>query len=168
MTFAETASAAIVASEETAAPVTNRLAMAQLLLCQGCCCGRVDRGFPPVPVEQVKQWWREHKLNRTVQLTISGGLGPCDLTNVVAIALPWGIEWYGGLTELSEYERLCDWASECHQQRRLIARPAWLESKRFSRFSDVPAEPACGADGKAALPNGSAASGSLVGEVTAN
>lgn len=126
------------------APTTNRLALAQLMLCQGCCCGRVDRGFPAVPVEQVKQWWRDHKLSRTVQLTISGCLGPCDLANVVAIALPWGIEWYGGLTELGEYESLCEWAEACHRQRSVLARPAWLETKRFVRFGDVPNDPSCG------------------------
>lgn len=145
MSLVATTSAASSTAAEPASLTTNRMALAQVMLCQGCCCGRVDRGFPAVPVEQVKQWWRDHKLNKTIQLTISGCLGPCDLANVVAIALPWGIEWYGGLTELGEYERLCEWANECHRQRSLLTRPACLESKRFVRFSDAPAEPACGA-----------------------
>jgi cobaltochelatase CobN len=145
MSLVATTFAASSTAAEPASLTTNRMALAQVMLCQGCCCGRVDRGFPAVPVEQVKQWWRDHKLNKTIQLTISGCLGPCDLANVVAIALPWGIEWYGGLSELGEYERLCEWANECHRQRSLLARPACLESKRFVRFSDAPAEPACGA-----------------------
>jgi hypothetical protein len=148
MSSAESSSVTASVSTELTELTTNRLALAQLMLCQGCCCGQVDRGFPAVPVDEVKQWWREHKLNRTVQLTISGCLGPCDLANVVAIALPWGIEWYGGLSEFSEYKRLCEWAAECQQQRCLLPRPAILEPKRFIRFRDAPAEPSCGGGGE--------------------
>jgi len=154
MTDSATTAAKLSDFEEPAVLITKRQALAQLILCQGCCCGRVDRGFPAVPVERVKQWWRDHKLNRTVQLTISGCLGPCDLTNVVAIALPWGTEWYGGLTDLSQYDQLCEWASECHRQHRVQARPEWMESKRFVRFSDESNEPSCGAkpDGSVSVP----------------
>ena len=53
-----------------AAPLTNRTALAQVACCVGCCCGRTDRGFPPVPVERLKEVWKQEKLNRTVQLTI--------------------------------------------------------------------------------------------------
>jgi cobaltochelatase CobN len=58
---------------------------AQLLLCKGCCCGRTDRGLPEVPVERIKAAWKAEKLNRGVQLTISGCLGPCDLPNVAVL-----------------------------------------------------------------------------------
>ena len=54
---------------------TKRAAIAQVACCVGCCCGRTDCGFPAVPVERLKAVWKEEKLNRTVQLTISGCLG---------------------------------------------------------------------------------------------
>ena len=57
-------------------------ALGQILLCEGCCCGRTDRGFKPVPFDWIKQQWKEHKLSKTVDLTITGCLGPCDLANV--------------------------------------------------------------------------------------
>lgn len=59
--------------------------LGQLLCCEGC-CGRTDRGFPPLPRERIKAAWKAQKLNQTIQLTISGCLGPCDLANSVAVA----------------------------------------------------------------------------------
>ena len=58
---------------------------AQPLLCEGCCCGRADRGFAPVPKEWIKSVWKQGKLNRMIQLTVSGCLGPCDVANVACI-----------------------------------------------------------------------------------
>ena len=62
-------------------------ALGQILLCEGCCCGRTDRGFKPVPCDWIKQQWKEQKLSKTVELTISGCLGPCDLANVACISV---------------------------------------------------------------------------------
>jgi hypothetical protein len=59
--------------------ITKRQVLGQLVLCKGCCCGRTDRGLPEVPVERIKEIWQREKLNRSIQLTISGCLGPCDV-----------------------------------------------------------------------------------------
>lgn len=59
-------------------PVTTRRVRAQLAVCVGCCCGRVDRGHPEVPVDALAAAWKEHELGGHVQLTVSRGLGPCD------------------------------------------------------------------------------------------
>ena len=56
--------------------------LGQIVICEGCCCGRPDKGFPPFPRDWLKQQWKDAKLNKSVQLTISGCLGPCDLANV--------------------------------------------------------------------------------------
>ena len=58
---------------------------AQVLLCRGCCCGKTERGYPEVPADRIKAAWKGEKLNRSVQLTISGCLGPCDLANVALV-----------------------------------------------------------------------------------
>ncbi len=71
-------------------PATNRRPLAQLVFCQGCCCGRTDRGRPEVPVGRLKEVWKGEKLNRSVQLTISGCLGPCDRANVALVITPDG------------------------------------------------------------------------------
>jgi (2Fe-2S) ferredoxin len=113
---------------------TKRLALAQLVFCQGCCCGRTDRGRPKLPVEQLKQIWKDEKLNRSVQLTISGCLGPCDLTNVALVMLPEGNVWLGGMEGEAVYEELVAWVRTCHAEDRLVPLPERLESLRFERF----------------------------------
>ena len=52
-----------------------RRARGQVILCQGCCYGRTDRGFPEVPVDRIKAAWKSGRLNRMIQLTVSGSVG---------------------------------------------------------------------------------------------
>lgn len=113
---------------------TKRMPLAQLVFCQGCCCGRTDRYRPELPVEQLKEIWKSEKLNRTVRLTISGCLGPCDLANVALVMLPEGNVWLGGMEGAEVYERLVTWARSCHAAGRVLPLPEELESLRFERF----------------------------------
>lgn len=113
---------------------TNRQPLAQLVFCQGCCCGRTDRGRPELPVDLLKSIWRDEKLNRTIQLTISGCLGPCDLANVTLVITPDGNQWYGALAGLEVYQTLIDWARECHRLGSLLPLPDQISSNGFDRF----------------------------------
>jgi cobaltochelatase CobN len=113
---------------------------AQLLICKGCCCGRPDRGFPAVPVDRIKAIWKAEKLNRTVQLTISGCLGPCDLPNVVVLVTASGTEWFGRIESDEIYDALIDWARVCHGTGRIVALPEVMQDLRFERF---PAQAEC-------------------------
>jgi len=115
-------------------PATNRRPPAQLVFCQGCCCGRTDRGHPEVPVGRLKEVWKSEKLNRSVQLTISGCLGPCDLANVALVITPDGNQWLGGLAGNAVYEALIAWARECHREGRVMPLPAEFDERRFERF----------------------------------
>jgi hypothetical protein len=116
-------------------PLASRVrSLGQLVFCQGCCCGRTDRGKPELPVGLLKAVWKQERLNRTIQLTISGCLGPCDLTNVTLAITPAGVVWLGGLAGAAVYERLIAWARACHADGRLLPLPADLEAHRFERF----------------------------------
>ncbi len=117
---------------------TKRQSFGQILFCLGCCCGRTDRGKPPVPVERLKRIWREEKLNQTIQLTISGCLGPCDLTNVAAVSSGRGMEWFGGLATDADYDLLIQWARKCHQEGCLLPTPDQLGPFRFVRYQETP------------------------------
>ena len=86
---------------------------AQVLFCKGCCCGKTERGLPEVPVDRIKAAWKSEKLNRVIQLTISGCLGPCELPNVVVLMTPEGITWLGKLAGDAHYDALIDWARAC-------------------------------------------------------
>ena len=109
--------------------------LGQIVLCEGCCCGRTDKGFPPVPRDRIKQQWKDEKLNKSVQLTISGCLGPCDLANVFCVISPAGMQWFGGLQEQRQYDLLLDWAKASRTAGVLLELPAELNRRRFERFA---------------------------------
>ena len=109
--------------------------LGQVLVCEGCCCGRTDKGFAPVPRDWIKQQWKDEKLNKSVQLTISGCLGPCDLANVVCIVSPKGLQWLGGLQEQWQFDLLLDWARASRDAGVLLELPAELSRHRFERFA---------------------------------
>jgi hypothetical protein len=90
---------------------TKRKVIAQVFVCQGCCCGQVERGRPAVPAEWFKQEWRKRGLLKRVQLTISGCLGPCDVPNVVSIVTRDKTMWLGNISRRDQYQSLLDWAS---------------------------------------------------------
>ena len=116
--------------------------LGQIFFCDGCCCGRSEKGFPPLPREMIKERWKSLKLNGTIQLTISGCLGPCDLANVFYLLGSDGVgQWFGGLSDPWHYETLIHWASECQQAGELLPTPATLNAHRFTRFDSVPIAP---------------------------
>ena len=109
--------------------------LGQIVVCEGCCCGRTDKGFEPLPRDWIKQQWKNGRLNKSVQLTISGCLGPCDLANVFCVISPKGMQWFGGLQERRQYELLLDWANASRAAGVLLESPAELNRHRFERFA---------------------------------
>ena len=109
--------------------------LGQIMICEGCCCGRTDKGFKPVPRDWIKQQWKDERLNKSVQLTISGCLGPCDLANVFCVISPKGMQWFGGLQEQGQYELLLDWAIASRVAGVLLELPDELNRHRFERFA---------------------------------
>ncbi len=109
--------------------------LGQIVCCEGCCCGQTDKGFPPFPRDWLKQQWKEEKLNRSMQLTISGCLGPCDLANVFCVISPEGMQWFGGLQEHWQYDLLLGWAKTSRDAGILLELPAELNRHRFERFA---------------------------------
>ncbi len=116
------------------APVTRRVVLAHISVCVGCCCGRVDRGKPEVPVDWLKSQWKAHRLLKHVHLTISGCLGPCDVVNVVSIASDRGTIWLGGLDSLDHFAALVEWAVRVAASVQLLPLPASLQPHVFHRF----------------------------------
>ena len=122
-------------TEGDPAPRTTRIkSPAQILLCKGCCCGRTDRGLPEVPVERIKAAWKAEKLNRAVQLTISGCLGPCDLPNVAVVVSALGAEWFGHLEGDAPYDALIAWARARLAGGSVASAPEGWAAHRFERF----------------------------------
>lgn len=105
---------------------TKRRVIAQVLVCQGCCCGQTERGLPEVPAEWLKQEWKRRGLLKRVQLTISGCLGPCDVPNVIAIFLEGRTVWLGNITRRDQYQCLLDWAARSKDQGHAVDLPKEL------------------------------------------
>ena len=107
---------------------------AQVLFCKGCCCGQTERGLPAVPVERIKAAWKAEKLNRAVQLTISGCLGPCDVPNVAVVVTAERTEWFGLLDSDRHYDAVLDWARACNGSGVTLPFPESLQALRLDRF----------------------------------
>ena len=116
---------------------TKRQVLAQIFVCQGCCCGKVEKGNPAVPVDWLKAEFKRRKLIRRVHLRISGCLGPCDVLNVVALWLPDGLRWFGGLTEAWQYESILDWATATAEAGLVLPLPEWLSECEFEAMRSV-------------------------------
>lgn len=121
--------------QDPAVPLATKVKPpAQVLFCKGCCCGKTERGLPAVPVDRIKATWKAEKLNRSVQLTISGCLGPCDLPNVAVVVTAEGTRWYGKLDTDAHFDAFIDWARACLAEQTALPVPDVLEAHRFERF----------------------------------
>ena len=66
-----------------------------LFVCaSGCCCGRTEEGFAPVPAETFHREWERRRLRNLVHLTIGGCLGPCALANVALLLFDGQAQWF--------------------------------------------------------------------------
>lgn len=115
---------------------TKRTVLAQVFVCAGCCCGKTEKGKPEIPLDWLKKTWKEQKLLKTVQLTISGCLGPCDLVNVVSISTAEGQFWFGGITTDEPYHDLLNWAEQSRTLGYPAPLPETLRAYAFSRFAE--------------------------------
>ena len=113
---------------------TNRIVIGQISMCLGCCCGNPERGKPLVPVDWLKKEWRHRGLLKNIQLTISGCLGPCDLSNVVTISDASGSVWLGNIGHMHQYQALLDWASRSKVAGIFLPLPEELATSRFDPF----------------------------------
>jgi len=76
-------------------PVNVARPRGQLFVCAtGCCCGRTEDGFAPVPADLYHEEWERRRLRNVVHLTIGGCLGPCALANVVLLLLDGQALWF--------------------------------------------------------------------------
>jgi hypothetical protein len=113
---------------------TKRVFLAHMSLCRGCCCGAVEKGNPEVPVEWMKDEWKKCGLKKSIQLTISGCIGPCDLSNVVSISFAEQTVWLGRLREFANYAALLEWALASREAGRALPLPSELSELRFDPF----------------------------------
>jgi len=67
-------------------------------ICDGCCCGRVNKSNMAVPTTELKALWKEYELAQHVNLRVTSCLGPCSRANVTLVSTVEGRTWLGGIS----------------------------------------------------------------------
>jgi len=106
-----------------------------LFVCNGCCCGRTDKGFPPLALEEFKQQWKKRGLRRRFHLTISGCLGPCPLANVVLLQFRGRSMWFHSINHETDVDLIYNYVERMLQWETDLELPAELASRQFQRYA---------------------------------
>ncbi len=100
-----------------------------------CCCGRVDRGYPAVPVDLYKSEWLRRKLRNVVHMTKGGCLGPCTLANVVTLLFDGRSTWFHSINSEWQVLALFDYIDTLVAADGYLAPPAELAEYVFQFYS---------------------------------
>ena len=108
----------------------------QLFVCaSGCCCGRVEDGFAPVPAELFHREWERRRLRNVVHLTIGGCLGPCALANVVLLLFDGQAQWFHSMNRDGLVLALYDHVDGMLEADRVLPPPPALAPYHFTASS---------------------------------
>ena len=117
-----------------------------LFVCQGCCCGRTDKGFPALPLQEFKLQWKQRGIRRRFHLTISGCLGPCPLANVVLIVFRGRTTWFHSINHPEDVNLIYGYVERMLRANRYLDPPPELAGRHFDRYiADSPAACQCSA-----------------------
>ena len=105
-----------------------------LFVCQGCCCGRTDKGFPALPLDEFKRQWKERGIRRRFHLTISGCLGPCPLANVILILFRGRTVWLHSINSPDDVTLIYDYVERMLRAESYLDPPAGLAERHFERY----------------------------------
>jgi cobaltochelatase CobN len=143
----------------------------QLFVCAtGCCCGRTEDGFAPVPAETFHREWERRRLRNVIHLTIGGCLGPCALANVVLLLFDGQAQWFHSIDSDALATALYDHVERMLEADGCLPPPPALAGYYFTASSWQPRPdgqpvddgrswPAHRAHACAAMPSGVAAAG---------
>ena len=100
-------------------------------ICDGCCCGRVNKSNMAVPQDELKALWKENNLSQHVNLRVTSCLGPCSRANVTMVSTAEGRTWLGGIASEDHYLTLVQWARDVAEQGHDHAWPDSLLALQF-------------------------------------
>ena len=114
-------------------PVNVARPRGQLFVCAtGCCCGRTEDGFAPVPVDTFHLEWERRRLRNVVHLTIGGCLGPCALANVVLLVFDGQAQWFHSVNQEALILSLYDHVERMLEHDRCLPPPDALAPYHFT------------------------------------
>jgi len=100
-----------------------------------CCCGRVDRGYAPIPVELYKSEWMRRKLRNVVHMTKGGCLGPCTLANVVTFLFDGNSVWFHSINNDWQIIAIFDYIESMVKADRFLVPPSDLAEYVFQFYT---------------------------------
>ena len=105
----------------------------QLFVCaSGCCCGRTEDGFPPVPTDLYHEEWERRRLRNFVHLSIGGCLGPCALANVVLLLFDGQSLWFHSIGSPQQIWALYDYVEAMLEADGVLPVPLGLAEYQFT------------------------------------
>jgi nitrile hydratase accessory protein len=113
---------------------TIRIQDGHLFVCNGCCCGRTEKGFPALPLDEFKRQWKQRGIRRRLHLTISGCLGPCPLANVVLLQFHGRSLWFHSVNKLEDVDLIYDYVEQMLLADMPLDPPNGLQSRLFDRY----------------------------------
>ncbi len=111
-----------------------RILDGHLFVCQGCCCGRTDKGFPALPLEEFKTQWKKRGIRRRFHLTVSGCLGPCALANVVLLQFHGQTVWLQSINDAEDVDAIYNYVEQMLLADEYLDPPAALAGRQFQRY----------------------------------
>lgn len=119
----------------------------QLFVCaSGCCCGRVEDGFAPVPTELFHREWERRRLRNVVHLTIGGCLGPCALANVALLLFDGQAQWFHSVNSEARALDIYDHVEAMLDADGCLPPPPALEPYHFTASAWQPRPDGCPVD----------------------
>jgi cobaltochelatase CobN len=113
--------------------INVRRTRGQIFVCaDGCCCGRTELGYAPVPAALFHGEWERRRLRNYVHLTMGGCLGPCALANVVLLLFGPRALWFHSINDESLVLALYDYVETLLAADGFVSPPAELERYRFT------------------------------------
>ena len=112
----------------------TRVLEGQLFVCNACCCGNVDKGFPALPANEFKQQWKERGMRLRVHLTFSGCLGPCPLANAVLILFGGESIWLHSINTAEHVTAIYDYLEEMLKAEKYLPPRGLLAACHFNRY----------------------------------
>ncbi len=114
-------------------PVNVARFRGHLFVCEtGCCCGRTQDGFAPVPVEAFHREWERRRLRNVVHLTIGGCLGPCALANVALLVFDGQAQWFHSVNSEALARAIYDHVERMLEADRCLPPPPALSPYHFT------------------------------------
>ena len=128
-------------------PVNVARSRGHLFVCaSGCCCGRTEDGFAPVPAETFHLEWERRRLRNVVHLTIGGCLGPCALANVALLLFDGQAQWFHSVNSEARALDIYDHVEAMLDADGCLPPPPALEPYHFTASAWQPRPDGCPVD----------------------